>query len=151
MKTISFCVVLFLAINCCAPLNVLAHDGSPSCPSLNHVVSDSTMVPISQNDFKEKMAYYMDMMREEAVFSIEEYIEMVLIDNTYFMFMRNSNPQYKVHTHNQYLEFLEHYMPDILKKLEATEQGCNGGFYSAKYDLCVGGTDPNSRSVYQVQ
>lgn len=111
---------------------------------------DSSSIPISQHDFDDKMDYYIDLMREEADFTEEEYVEMVLIDNTYFLFIKDANPTYRVQAHNQFLDFLQNYMDDILKTLEATEQGCNGGFYSAKHDLCVGGTNPNSKSVYDV-
>jgi len=105
---------------------------------------------ISYADFQEKMAHYIDLMREEAEFSVDEYIEMVMIDNTYFLFMRNSNPKYKVNQHNEFLDFFKQYSADIRKTLDANDQGCNGGFYSSKYDLCIGGAEPNAKSVYEV-
>ncbi|BDS09604.1 hypothetical protein [Aureispira anguillae] len=111
---------------------------------------DSSGLKISKAAFKEKMSRYTDLMKEEAEFTEAEYIEMVLIDNTYLLFMKNGNPYYSVQTHNEYLDFLKYYMEDILKTLAANKEGCNGGFYSAKHDLCIGGTEPNEKSVYVV-
>lgn len=111
---------------------------------------DSNELNISLIVFNEKMNYYIDLMREEVEFTEAEYIEMILIDNTYLLFMKNGNPIYRVQAHNQYLDFLKYYMDDILKRLEANEEGCNGGFYSSKYELCIGGTEPNEKSVYTI-
>ena len=111
---------------------------------------DSSILQISLHDFNNKLDKYTDFMREESDFSEEEYIEMVMIDNTYTMFMRNSNPNYKVQAHKEYLDLIESYMDDIVQTLEATEQGCNGGFYSPKHELCIGGTEPSSKSMFLV-
>lgn len=99
-------------------------------------------------EFEDKLLYYLDMMKGEEAFTEDEYVEMVLVDNTYFVFMSTSDTRYKVNIHKDYLDNLKYYMDDILKVLGAKEQGCNGGFYSKKYDLCVGGTSPNKNSVY---
>jgi hypothetical protein len=136
--------------------NVLADSGriinSPyfSSGNLSDIFPAPGGLKITYEEFVEKMSYYLDMMKEDEEFTEEEYIEIILIDNTYFVFMSNSNPLYKVNTHKDYLDFLQHYMDDILKVLEATEQGCNGGFYSKKHNLCIGGTAPNKNSVYEI-
>lgn len=103
---------------------------------------------ITFEDFQDKLFYYLDMMKGDESFTEEEYIEMVLVDNTLFVMMSQSNPKYKVNVHKDYLDFLKEYMEDILKVLKADKQGCNGGFYSKKYDLCIGGTAPNKNSTY---
>lgn len=113
-------------------------------------VTDSSDLRISAAAFEEKMSYYTDLMKEEAEFTEAEYIEIVLIDNTYLLFMKQANPIYRIQLHNQYLDFLKHYIEDIYKILEADEEGCNGGFYSQKHNLCIGGTEPNEKSVYDV-
>lgn len=111
---------------------------------------DSSILSLSLAAFEEKMAHYTDLMREESEFTAEEYIEIILIDNTYFLFLRNASPSYRAHAHQDYLDLLKKYMPDILKTLEANQQGCNGGYYSTKHNLCIGGTDPNMYSVYEI-
>ena len=83
---------------------------------------DSNELNISIVAFKEKMNYYIDLMREEAEFTEAEYVEMILIDNTYLLFLKNGNPIYRVQAHNQYLDFLKYYMEDIIKRLEANER-----------------------------
>lgn len=112
---------------------------------------DSIILTLSLEEFEEKMAHYTDLMREESEFTTEEYIEIILIDNTYFLFLGHANPSYRAHAHQDYLDLLKKYMPNILKTLEANQQGCNGGHYSAKYNLCIGGTEPNSNSVYHIK
>lgn len=143
MKNINNLLVLFLCL--WLPTNLWAKESV-----LHKEKIDSSGLRISQTVFKEKMKHYTDLMKEEAEFTEEEYIEMVLIDNTYLLFMKNANPAYHVQAHNEYLDFLKYYMNDIIKRLEATEEGCNGGYYSLKHDLCVGGTEPNRQSVYDV-
>ena len=144
---LSISSILFLAFfMLSANANILGNDTETTAI----MQPDSSGIEISQHDFDDKLDYYIDLMREEADFTEEEYVEMVRIDNTYFLFIKDANPSYRVQAHNQFLDFLQHYMEDIRKTLEATEQGCNGGFYSAKHDLCVGGTNPNSKSVYKV-
>ena len=118
--------------------------------NLTDVIPLHVGLKITYEEFNEKMSYYLDMMKEEEEFTEEEYIEMILIDNTYFMFMSNSNPHYKVNTHKEYLDFLQYYMDDILKVLGAKEQGCNGGHYSKKHNLCIAGTSPNKNSLYEL-
>jgi hypothetical protein len=154
MKTIFLSIngILFLAFFMLSSnLTLLGNQDSPF-KGLNRDTTspDSTILRISQADFNEKMDYYIDMMKEEEDFVEADYIEMVLIDNTYFVFMQEGNTNYRVQAHNEFLDFLKNYMEDIRKTLEATEQGCNGGFYSKKHNLCVGGTSPNEKSIYDV-
>ncbi len=148
------CFSMFFVFSACT--DVAADSGriinSPYCNSCN--LTDYIPAPeglkITYEEFIEKMSYYLDMMKEDEEFTKEEYIEIILIDNTYFLFMSKSNPRYKINTHKDYLDFLQHYMEDILKVLDAKEQGCNGGFYSKKHNLCIGGTAPDKNSVYEI-
>jgi len=138
-RTILFCCFFVLSYNNNIQANTLE-----SYP-------DSSILSLSLAEFEEKMAHYTDLMREESEFTKEEYIEIILIDNTYFLFLGNATPNYRAHAHQDYLDLLQKYMPNILKTLEANEQGCNGGHYSAKYNLCIGGTEPNSNSIYNIK
>lgn len=116
----------------------------------NKTYTETDPLTISFKDFQDKLSYYLDMMKGEEAFTEEEYIEMVLVDNTLFVLMSTTHPKYKVNVHKDFLDFLKEYMDDILDVLKADKQGCNGGFYSSKHNLCVGGTAPNKFSIYQI-
>jgi hypothetical protein len=117
---------------------------------VNKSNTETDPLSISFKDFQDKLSYYLDMMKGEEVFTEEEYIEMVLVDNTLFVMMSTTDPRYKVNVHKDFLDFLKEYMDDILDVLKADKQGCNGGFYSSKHDLCISGTAPNKHSIYQI-
>jgi hypothetical protein len=116
--------------------NVLADSGRIinlpyfSSSNLSDIFPAPEGLKITYEEFNEKMSYYLDMMKEDEEFTEEEYIEMILIDNTYFLFMSNSNPLYKVNTHKDYLDFDTDYFKSIM-----TEKGILAdlkGIYTGK-------------------
>lgn len=140
-------VKLILCLLLSSVLSVSVVDSHPYSLAVTYDTNPPEL-KLTFEEFEDKLLYYLDMMKGEESFTEDEYVEMVLVDNTYFVFMSTSDTRYKVNIHKDYLDNLKNYMDDILKVLEAKEQGCNGGFYSKKYNLCVGGTSPNKNSVY---
>ncbi len=143
MSKLLLLIIAFFVIS--LPSNAFAVQ---KCGNKFHTETDP--LSISFKDFQDKLSYYLDMMKGEEAFTEEEYIEMVLVDNTLFVLMSTTDSRYKVNVHKDFLDFLKEYMDDIIEVLKADKQGCNGGFYSSKHNLCIGGTAPNKHSIYQI-